>query len=185
MTCPGLPHPIPVEFGDNSQAGPLACYHQQMSEFCMFLLMIGYGHDTCMPAPPPPLSSYPGFVVLYDPALADLGEQWSHNCQEPCDITANGGNVADGYGHWAACHPDLMGQRVRLTDEAGREIGVFKCMDTGGALLEPVYHKAAGREVIYFDLLWPLTNEDGDGIIDRGQLPWFTNTVVSWAVITP
>lgn len=75
-------------------------------------------------------------ISWYDPSLGGI------NCMEPCNIMASGVEVTeDRYGNTAACLKEWMGAYVVIPG-----IGEFRCLDTGGAIIEhPTF--------IYIDLL--------------------------------
>ncbi len=106
----------------------------------------------------------------YDPALGGI------NCDEDCTRTANGLLIQpEHYGTIAACHPSWMGCQVSFRNDYG-EAGPFTCQDTGGALLAPKYVSKLDDFVQYVDILWDLTDENGD-MIPWSQLPWWNHAV--------
>lgn len=102
-------------------------------------------------------SDKPLKISWYDPLLGGI------NCDSDCTTMASGVKVTeDRYGNTAACLREWIGQTVVIPG-----IGEFKCLDTGGAIIEhPDY--------IYIDLLLhePLPNAPWGTMIYDWSLEW-------------
>ncbi len=91
-------------------------------------------------------NNLPILTTWYDPELGGI------NCQEPCDIYANGERVIEShyYGNTdqtAACLPEWLGREITI-----QGLGTFKCRDTGGAI-KVAYSEYFSRMVIHVDIL--------------------------------
>jgi hypothetical protein len=118
------------------------------------------------------LPQIPAFVNPYDPGLGGI------NCNDDCLRLANGYEWQESdYGRLAACPPDLMACYVTFRNDHDTA-GPYLCYDTGGALLEPVRYdnKFDGQLVQHFDVLWDLTDEDGERI-SNDMLPWWNHAL--------
>ena len=133
----------------------MACFFLSLP----FILMEGI---TC-PPPPPPLTDFPAVIMAYDPALGGI------NCDGDCTTIATGPLELEMYGVVAACHPDLLYERILIPT-----IGEFHCLDTGGAIGVD-YNEHFDRDVIYFDILMDLEGE---------RPPWAGMLISNWEVIT-
>ena len=110
-------------------------------------------------------ASLPAFVNPYEPAYGPE----SLNCEEPCEVMANGALVEEWYGRSAAGPPILIGCDVRFHNhERGLSTPWFRINDTGGALLEPRVRN--GVLVQYYDILWPLAED--------APLMWWNHAVL-------
>ena len=120
--------------------------------FCFSLLFILIelmtGSPELPPTAPPKLTDYPAVIMAYDPALGGT------NCDGDCSTIATGPLTQDMYGTVAACHQDLLGRSITLPS-----IGTFDCLDTGGAI-RVAYNEYFEREVLYFDVMYDLVNND-------------------------
>lgn len=115
-------------------------------------------------------SPIPIFVNPYDPALGGI------NCDSDCSRFANGIFITEEhYGQSAACHPTWVGCRLSFSNDFG-EVGPLTCNDTGEELLYPRYVPKLGQKVQYVDILWDLTDDEGD-MIPWSELPWWNHAV--------
>ena len=114
------------------------------------------------PTKPPSLTSYPAVVMAYDPGLGGI------NCDGDCTTIATGLLEPEMYGTIAACHPSLLYKRVHIPT-----IGVFDCLDTGGAIGVD-WNKHFERDVIYFDILYDLGK-------DRPE--WAGTLITEWEIL--
>jgi hypothetical protein len=121
------------------------------------------------PAPPIPL-----LVNPYDPALGGI------NCDHDCTRFGNGVLIEPWhYGIRMACNPVHIGCEFRIWNDYG-SIGPLWCVESGGALLEPQIHD--GQLVQFVDILWDLSDDDGERVPDE-RLPWWNHGVFDeWSV---
>ncbi len=109
-----------------------------MTTLCAFALLVTVESLSC----PPPLETMPLLATWYDPALGGI------NCQEPCNVFADGTAVTeDSYNVTAACLPQWLGRDIVVVG-----LGTFKCRDTGGGIVVE-WNEYYGRWVIRLDVL--------------------------------
>lgn len=128
---------------------------------CFPIAMMLIESIVCPPSPPP-LTSFPAVIMVYDPGLGGI------NCDGDCTTIATGRLEPEMYGVVAACHPDLLYKHVIIPT-----IGTFHCLDTGGAI-GVHYNKHFERDVIYFDILYDLLED---------RPPWAGMLINNWEVI--
>lgn len=130
---------------------------------CFFSIAFMLMEGIVCPPTPPPLTDFPAVIMAYDPALGGI------NCDGDCTTIATGPLEPEMYGVVAACHPDLLYERIRIPT-----IGTFQCLDTGGSI-GVSYNEHFDRDVIYFDILYDLEEE---------RPPWAGMLISNWEVIT-
>ncbi len=92
-----------------------------MTAICLSLLLATANGASC----PPQLEDMKVLVTWYDPMLGGI------NCQEPCDVFADGTAVTESsYNVTAACIPEWMGRTIVIVG-----LGAFTCHDTGGGIV--------------------------------------------------
>ena len=91
---------------------------------------------------------HPAIVTVYDPALGGI------NCDGDCTTIATGPFEPWMYKEYAACDISLLGRYIRFPVLDVR----VRCMDTGAAV-RARWSQRDERCVIFFDVLWPLTEE--------------------------
>lgn len=111
--------------------------------------------------PPPPLTSYPALMVIYDPALGGI------NCDEDCSTVATGPLTEDMYFTSGACHPDLLGLTVYFPAIDFE----MKCVDTGG-MITVRYSDYYEQDVLYFDAMWDYF----------GEWPYWNYWLLDWEI---
>lgn len=117
-----------------------------------------------------PIVDPPIFVNPYDPALGGI------NCDHDCEHFGNGVRITEEhYGKTAACNPKHIGCYISFENDFS-SAGPFLCVESGGALLEPMHVPKLGQTVQYVDILWDLTDEQGEQI-SNSMLPWWNHAV--------
>jgi hypothetical protein len=115
--------------------------------------------------PPPPV---PLLVNPYYPPFGGI------NCMEPCTHFGNGVEIQEWhYSKRMACAPQHIGCEFRIWNDYF-EIGPIWCVESGGALLEPIIHD--GELVQLVDILHRLVDDDGERIPDS-ELPIWNHAV--------
>ena len=106
----------------------------------------------------------PAVVTIYDPALGGI------NCGDGCETIATGLLMPEHYETIAACDVSLLGAWVTFPG-----IGEFRCMDTGG-MIRPMWSDYYQRTILYFDILYPLVDEDPPewnyALIENWEVSW-------------
>ena len=129
---------------------------------CFFSLTFVLMEGVVCPPAPPPLTDFPAVIMAHDPGLGGI------NCDGDCTTIATGLLEPEMYGTVAACHPDLLYKRVNIPT-----IGVFDCLDTGGAIGVD-YNKHFERDVIYFDVLYDL---------EKDTPSWAGMLITKWKIV--
>lgn len=101
---------------------------------------------------------YPAVMSLYDP---DLG---GYHCDDDCTTVATGPLEEWMYEQAGACPAELLGSTVHFPaiDYS------MQCVDTG-TLVIARWSERDEQCVVYFDAMWHLPDEDGDGRPDRNE----------------
>lgn len=139
---------------------------------CLLLLLLpDIISDACQDTSlqDPGLFSLPAVLTVYDPRLGGI------NCDADCGYFASGIPVgSEWYGVAAACDAALLGRSVSFPALSL----TVECVDTGG-MIQPAYSDYYGRQVLYFDVMWPLEKVNGQVI---GAPAWNYLLLESWEV---
>ena len=128
--------------------------------FALFLSLPLLFLPDAVPVPEPlcPGLLYPAVMSLYDP---DLGG-W--NCDDDCSTVATGLLQDWMYEVAGACPFEFTGWIIQFPD-LDRSL---QCVDRGTAV-RARWSDHHDQCVVYFDVLWHLPDENGDGRIDRDE----------------
>jgi hypothetical protein len=118
------------------------------------------------PLPPIDIYSLPAVITIYDPELCYHGQPI--NCDGDPTTISTGPMLQEYYKTYMACDISLLGAYIRFPG-----IGEFRCMDTG-SMIRPMWSDHFQQYVLYFDVLWPLTEEDPP--------PWNYYYLPEWSV---